>query len=432
MVMGSREGESQERTGLAPLLKRPLSRSQFLLGAGGAVAGLAGLNRVLSPQEARAAVEPVGKRKMEIAAYYFPQWHVDPRNEGWHGSQWTEWRMLQHATPRFDGHDQPKIPAWGYEDESKPDVMQKKIAAAADHGLDAFIFDWYWYENSTFLAAALEEGFLKASNNRRLKFALMWANHDWWDLYPQKRARFQTAQPYETQIQGATSLDSFRAMTDYVIDKYMGHESYWKVGGGLYFSIYELEILQTGLGGPAGVKAALEDFRARAKAAGRGDLHLNAVVTQFGPNGNELLEGMGFDSVTHYTWIHFEYFKFQGVTTPYSTIRSAVEKDWPGFDEQFSLPYIPNVSAGWDSSPRTAQTDTFDKIGYPFETILTGNTPEEFRAALEALRKFLSRPNRDLNVATINAWNEWTEGSYLEPDKRDGFARLKALKQVFG
>jgi hypothetical protein len=51
--------------------------------------------------------------------------------------------VLQDALPRFPKHDQPKVPLWGYQDESDPAVMQNKIDAAADHALDAFIFDWY-------------------------------------------------------------------------------------------------------------------------------------------------------------------------------------------------------------------------------------------------------------------------------------------------
>lgn len=43
--------------------------------------------------------------------------------------------------------------------------MANKIDAAADHGLDGFVFDWYWYQNATFLVRALEDGFLKAPNN---------------------------------------------------------------------------------------------------------------------------------------------------------------------------------------------------------------------------------------------------------------------------
>lgn len=430
--MTDSEQTPEHRGSDVPLPNRPVTRSALLRGA--AVAGLAGMaGRVLAPQEARAAAAPPADGSdAQIAAYYFPQWHVDPRNVGWHGDGWTEWRMVQNAGPRFAGHDQPKVPLWGYQDESNPAVMQKKIGAAADHGLDAFIFDWYWYENSTFLASALEDGFLKAPNNQRLKFALMWADQDWWDLYPQKRAPFQTSQPYTTLIPGTTPLGSFRAMTDYVINTYMGHPSYWRVGGGLYFSFYDLGLLQAGLGSPADVKAALDDFRARARAAGRGELHLNAVVTQFLANASDLVSAMGFDSVTNYTWIHFEYDKFQGTTTPYQTVRLAAQSDWPKLAAQFSVPYLPNVTAGWDASPRCAQTDTYNKIGYPFETILTGNTPAEFGAALAACREFLSQPGRELKVATINAWNEWTEGSYLEPDTRNGYGRLEAIRKVFG
>ena len=78
----------------------------------------------------------------QVAVYYFPNYHADRRNEEWHGKGWTEWELVKAAKPRFDGHQQPKVPLWGYEDESKPEAMQRKIDAAADHGVSAFIFDW--------------------------------------------------------------------------------------------------------------------------------------------------------------------------------------------------------------------------------------------------------------------------------------------------
>ena len=67
-----------------------------------------------------------------IAAFYFPNWHCDPRIEALHGKGWTEWRVVQYATPRFPGHCQPKVPLWGYQDESDPEVMAQKITAARD------------------------------------------------------------------------------------------------------------------------------------------------------------------------------------------------------------------------------------------------------------------------------------------------------------
>ena len=121
-----------------------------------------------------------------VAAYYFPNFHVDPRNEAEHGLAWTEWQILKVAHPRFPGHDQPRVPVWGYEDEADPRVMEKKIDAAADHGVNCFVFDWYHYQGGPFLERCLEEGFLGAKNNDRIKFCCMWANHDWLDLFPAK------------------------------------------------------------------------------------------------------------------------------------------------------------------------------------------------------------------------------------------------------
>ena len=59
------------------------------------------------------------------------------------GKNWTEWNLVKHAQPRFPGHLQPNVPLWGYEMDNDPTVMAKKIDAAADHGIDHFLFDWY-------------------------------------------------------------------------------------------------------------------------------------------------------------------------------------------------------------------------------------------------------------------------------------------------
>ena len=125
-----------------------------------------------------------GLNQYEIAAYYFPQYHSDPRNDVWHGKGWTEWALLKAARPRFPGHRQPIVPAWGYFDEANPRWAAQEIDLAADHGITTFLYDWYWYEDKPFLQDGLEQGFLGASNNQRLKFALMWANHDWLNIFP--------------------------------------------------------------------------------------------------------------------------------------------------------------------------------------------------------------------------------------------------------
>jgi hypothetical protein len=104
---------------------------------------------------------------------------------------------------------------------------------------------------------------------------------------------------------------------------------------------------------------------------------------------------------------------------------------WQKSREDFTLPYYPNVTMGWDSSPRTVQSDRFLNAGYPFMPTLSGNTPTAFQKALHEVKRFLDQRNGP-RIFTINAWNEWTEGSYLEPDTVEGMAYLEAIRTVFG
>ncbi len=121
----------------------------------------------------------------DIAVYYFPNYHNnDLRNELRYGKGWSEWELVKSASPRFDGHNQPKIPLWGYTNESDPKIMEMKINTASQYGIDVFIYDWYYYNDGPFLEKGLEDGFMKVENNNKVKFALMWANHDWVDLFP--------------------------------------------------------------------------------------------------------------------------------------------------------------------------------------------------------------------------------------------------------
>ena len=370
--------------------------------------------------------------RYEVGAYYFPNYHVDPRNELAHGPGWTEWELVKRGEPRFPGHAQPKRPLWGYQDESDPKVMEGKISAAADHGLTHFLFDWYWYDGAPFLNRALERGFLKSANHQRLRFALMWANHDWLELFPAK-LRVKPSLLYP----GAVSRDSFEKITDYVVREYFTQPSYWKIDGCPYFSIYELYRLVDGLGGVASAQEALAGFRAKTRAAGFRDLHLNAVVWGIKilpgertiSNPNQLLAFLNFDSVTSYVWIHHVPLRNFPVTD-YGETAAEAARYWQTAASTFQLPYHPNATLGWDSSPRTCQSDVFTNVGYPFTPVLGGNTPERFKDALRALKQFLdSRHQRILN---INAWNEWTEGSYLEPDTVNGLRYLEAVKEVFG
>ncbi len=369
-----------------------------------------------------------------VACYYFPNYHPDVRNQTVHGEDWTEWELVKEARPRFASHSQPKVPLWGYADESDPAVMARKIDAAAEHGIDAFIFDWYWYDDGPFLERALEEGFVKVRNNNRVKFAVMWANHDWVDIHP---ARIGVGP--KLLYPGTVTPETFDRMTDHVIETYFRHPSYWKVGGRPYFSVYELFKLVESFGSLDETKRALERFREKTMAAGFAGLHLNAVSwgVRILPgetavkNPAELVAHLGFDSVTSYVWIHHVSLPDFPQTSYEYVMKRSVEH-WYQAAAEFGVPYYPNVTMGWDSSPRCHQSDPFENRGYPFMPTISGNTPEMFRVALERVKRFLDEQAENQKIFTINCWNEWTEGSYLEPDTVHGMEYLEAIKKVFG
>jgi len=377
------------------------------------------------------------KKDITVASYYFGQYHPnDPRNEKEKGKGWSEWDLIKAAKPRFPGHQQPKVPLWGYTDESNPKEMARKIKAAADHGIDAFIFDWYYYDDGPFLDRPIDDGFLKAANNKRIKFAFMWANHDWQKtLFPYKKGA-----PRTVLYPGKVSPENFEKICDHVIKDYFKHPSYWKIDGKPYFSFYDLTKLLDNFSSVEATRAGLDKFRAKVKAAGFPGLHLNAVAwgqpilpgEKVPVDSAKLVRDLGFDSVTSYVWIHHVLMPKQ--QTDYNEVRDGYFKYWDRAEKMFDVPFFPNVSMGWDPSPRCDQSDKLDNSGYPFTNTMGNNTPENFKTALEMTKqRLLAQPDTaGPRIFNINCWNEWTEGSYLEPDTVNGMKYLEAVRDVFG
>lgn len=98
----------------------------------------------------------------------------------------------------------------------------------------------------------------------------------------------------------------------------------------------------------------------------------------------------------------------------------------------YGVPYHPNVTMGWDATPRMRLDEPHDNRGYPNMATMKGNTPTRFKQALQAAKDRAAQLPSSQRVVTINAWNEWTEGSYLEPDTVNKTAYLEAIREVFG
>lgn len=371
----------------------------------------------------------------DVAAYIWPAYTgTEPRARIFWPEGNGEWESVRKAAAKFPGHTWPRRPLWGYCDEADPRVMEMQIDAAADHGVNVFIYDWYWYDNRPFLEQCLNNGYLKARNNDRVKFYLMWANHDVIPVWDKRIAHIVLPNNGHAIMesivwQASVNRSQFEHIACRMIDKYFKHPSYYTIDGKPVLQIYDLKSLVSGLGGIEQTVNAFTWFRQKAVDEGLAGLHLQ--LTSWGANRRNMsgvdggaettlaeeTERIGFDSLTNYQFCHFT-----NIDRDYADIMVDVQKEWARMDTEFTVPYFPHVSVGWDNNPR-------------FETFRPGivkkNTPDEFAKALRAARDYVDAHPNQPPLITINSWNEWTETSYLQPDDLYGYGYLEAIRSVF-
>lgn len=368
--------------------------------------------------------------KTKLYAYYFPNWHQDKRNDVWHGKGWTEWEVVKCARPRFEGHVQPHVPLWGYEDEADPAVMAKKISVAKEYGIDGFIFDTYYYDDGPYRERCLDEGFLQAPNCEDLEFAVMWCNHD--AIYAHPSPRLIVSPTLKSAV---VDEEAFVRITDDFIRKYFCKKNYIRIDGKIFFIIYNVEKLINELGGEQEAQRVFAEFRQRVRDAGLGEMHLGCVPDIIRDQRNlnredmnHVLKVLGVDEGIRYWWpckrddteIRVEYSDFVDIGLP--TLR--IDADF------YDIPVNPVVMSGLDQSPRTIQSEVYENINlYPWYAIIDHCTVAEYERAFRAIRDFTeSDAFKGHFIGLI--WNEWTEGNFLEPSVRDGYAYLEAVKRL--
>lgn len=122
------------------------------------------------------ALKMYAKKSYDVAAYVYPAYAADdPRLRPFWPMGIGEWETVMTMQQRNPGHYWKRYPLGGYLNEADPAVMEMEINQAADHGVNVFIFDWYWYDGRPFMETTLTNGFLKARNNNRMQFYPAWA-----------------------------------------------------------------------------------------------------------------------------------------------------------------------------------------------------------------------------------------------------------------
>lgn len=350
-------------------------------------------------------------QKVNLAAYYLTQFHPNDKNDEWWGKGTTEWNNVNQALPQFVGHYQPRKPGeLGYYDLRLKENMERQIEIAKNYGVNIFCFYYYWFDGDRLLEKPLNM-FLQ-NKDLDMKFCYCWANENW-------TKRFSGTD--EGILMGITqTTESYEAFIDSVLLDMMD-DRYYRINNKPVISIYRPSLIPY-------PEEVLKVWRKKAKDTIGTDLYLIAVQER---DVNKDWGAVGFDAETEFQPKQIQH-KCKEITSAIKTIR----KDFSGniYDykdlvekKKYLIPSNLNkkvysaVMPMWDNTARRNFRGT----------IFHGSTPQLYK---EWLSDIVNRTNKrndlDDKLIFINAWNEWGEGTYLEPDYKYGFAYLQATKEA--
>jgi glycosyltransferase involved in cell wall biosynthesis len=351
-----------------------------------------------------ATAEPV----VDAIAFYLPQFHSIAENDAWWGAGFTEWRNVVRGAPRFAGHYQPRIPRdLGFYDLTHPDVMRRQIELAKAAGLRGFCFYFYWFDGRRLLDKPVDAFLADASLD--IPFCIMWANENWTRRWDGFESDVLMAQSYADQDEGRL-LDEFH--------RHFSDSRYIRVEGRPLLLIYR----------PGLVPNAAETFQRWREhcLAAYGYTPLVLGVLGFGmtePKEHGLDGLLEFpphflaEGLTPIT-AEFELLDphFKGHVFDYEdVVQRSLERAAPDY------PLIRTVMPSWDNDARRQGTGA----------VYHGSTPQKYEHWLREIAAYSTRnPTWNRSFVFINAWNEWAEAAYLEPDIHYGSAYLNATARA--
>ena len=353
--------------------------------------------------EASEAEDADAGSAVRLVAFYLPQFHPIPENDLWWGEGFTEWTNVVPARPSFRGHYQPQLPTeLGYYDLRDPEVLERQAELARVFGVHGFCFHHYWFDGRRVLERPLEQ--MLARGRPSLPFCISWANENWTRRWDGLEDEVLLRQEYEGDWDERFIRDVLPVLAD---------GRYMRVGGGALLLVYRVDLL------PDAPRVA-ELWRTIAQAEGV-ELHL-AAVQSFEIDDPR---PYGFDAAVEFPPHPFGRRpaearvkrlrrRFRGVLESYDSLAAEMLRR-PAPD----YPWYRGLVPSWDNTARR---------GYD-AYVAVDSSPDAYRRWLaELVRQALERADVTEPLVFVNAWNEWAEGTHLEPDDRYGPAWLEATR----
>lgn len=346
----------------------------------------------------------------KLIAWYLPQYHQMEVNNKFHGQGFTEWSNVTRAIPAFKGHYQPHIPYdVGFYDLMNPATLERQIALARKYGIYGFAFHWYWFSGQRTMEKPLEM-FLKHPEYN-IKFCINWANENWSTLWDGGNKELI----FEQKLRDGDAQKFFSDVLPYFTD-----DRYIKIKGCPLLSVYRPSVF-----GKEYFKKLCDDLRECARAAGFPGLYI-LVTNAFDFDENP--EEWGADALVEFPpfGIKAKRLVLNRFVNPHFKA-TVLDLDSVCQERRYLYPHNAKVFyrsalVGFDNTARK---------GFSSGAVYFGASPKNFRQWLEDLIvESRCIHTKDQNFIFINSWNEWGEGSHLEPDYKFGYSYLKEVRNA--
>ena len=350
-----------------------------------------------------------GLNRVRLIAFYLPQYHPVPENDRWWGTGFTDWVNVVKARPNFVGHYQPHLPGdLGFYDLRVEEVMEQQAELAKRYGIYGLCFLYYWFGGKRLLEFPLER--MLKSDKPNIPFCLCWANENWTRRCDGHEDQVLIAQQHSDKDDVAVIRDIMR---------HMRHPNYIRINGKPLLLVYH-----AGLFGD--IRRTTMTWRDLCQEEGIGEIYLAMVESFEHPTQDTHPSRYGFDASVecppHHLWAPIKppgkklNQNYSGVVSDYrEAVLRYLQKEIPGFTR------FRTVVPGWDNTPRLQD----------YSHIFAHTSPGAYQAWLEAIVELTMEQNfGEERVVFINAWNEWADGSYLEPDRLFGHGFLEATRNA--
>lgn len=367
----------------------------------------------------------------KVFGFYFPQFYAIPENNNWWGEGFNDWKLVREATPITNANNnQPRVPGrLGYYDQSSPDIIIEQAKLAKKYGLSGFNFYHYWFDGKVLLDKPMQN--LLDNKNIDIEFFFTWANESW--------TRQWVGKPNEILIKQSHTADEgiwdnhYNYLKDFFNDK-----RYTKIDNKPVFCIYRPELIND-------LNVFLKYFNKKARSDGYDGFYFIAFRSYSILDANTIYAG--FDSLLNFQ----PRFSFNKYLKNKNKLINLLEKIARSLPEQVQLKIISalknkahtaydynefiqtlgrdrsfngktvyqSICPDWDNTARYKEKSTF----------FVNTSVQAFENGLNIIRENLK--DCEEKIVFINAWNEWSESAYLEPDLVNQYAYLEAVRRVF-